>query len=99
VYLAADHVTGIPLADLLSGRSLTPADRGQLVAQLTEAVAAAHRAGVLHLQLGPSAVRISRTNGSRASIVGFGMRTIADGATGTPDDDLVALQALIRQLD
>ena len=98
VYIASDYVAGSPLSEMVARGPLEPGDRVDLARQMTEAVVAAHAAGVVHLQLDASKVKVSTAGGLRASIVGFGLSVIADGRVGGPDIDVQALEALIRRL-
>ena len=98
VFIASEYVTGSPVSVVLSGASIGTADRAEIARQLTEAMGAAHAAGVVHLGLGSSNVKISMAGGLRATMLGFGTRLIVDGATGSPDVDRLALARLIREL-
>ena len=99
VYVASEYVAGPTLSEMASRQSLERAERAEVARQMTEAVGAAHAAGVVHLDLGGSKVRVSTAGGLRAWITGFGVSVIVAGRAGSPDTDLVALDTLIRQLD
>lgn len=99
VYIASQYVAGSPLSEMLSRPSLARGDRVEIARQLTEAVGAAHAAGVVHLQLDASKVKVSTAGGLHASIVSFGLGAIAEGRVGGPDIDRLALEHLIRRLD
>jgi serine/threonine-protein kinase len=99
VYVASEYVAGPTLSEMASRQPLERAERAEVARQLTEAVGAAHAAGVLHLDLDGSKVRVSTAGGLRAWITGFGVSVIVAGRAGSPDTDLVALDTLIRQLD
>ena len=98
LYVASDYVAGWPLTSLGSRASMGMDARIEIARQLTNALGAAHAAGVVHLKLDLSKVKISTANGPRATILGFGSSLIIDGAIGQPDLDRLALARLIREL-
>jgi serine/threonine protein kinase len=98
LYVASDYVAGWPLTTLGSRGSVGMPERLELARQLTAAVDAVHAAGVLHLKLDPSRVKISTANGPHATILGLGSSIIVDGATGQRDVDRLALARIIREL-
>ena len=99
VYIASQYVAGSPLSEMLSRPSLARGARVEIGRQLTQAVSAAHAAGVVHLQLDASKVKVSTAGGLHASIAGFGLGVIAEGRVGGPDIARLALEHLIRRLD
>jgi serine/threonine protein kinase len=99
VFIASEYVAGPTLSEMTSRPPLEPAERAEIARQMTEAVGAAHAAGVVHLDLDGSKVKVSPAGGLRASITGFGLSAIVAGRAGGPDVDLAALDALIRQFD
>ena len=99
VYVASEYIAGATLAEMASRPSLERSQRAAIASQMTEIVGAAHAAGVVHLDLDRSKVRVSTAGGPRASITGFGLSVIVAGRAGSPDTDLVAVDTLIRQLD
>jgi serine/threonine protein kinase len=98
VYVASEYVAGRTLSETTSRPPLEPAQRAEIARQMTEAVGAAHAAGVVHLDLDGSKVRVSTAGGLRASITGFGVSAIVAGRVGTPETDRAALDNLVRQL-
>ena len=96
VYVASEYVAGPTLSEMAARQSLERAERAEVARQMTEAVAAAHAAGVLHLDLDGSKVRVSTAGGLRAWITGFGVSVIVAGRAGSPETDLGALDTLIR---
>lgn len=96
-YIASEYVAGWPLTALDAHPAIGQEQRGTLARQLTEAVEAAHRAGVTHLALDESRIKISTAAGLHASILGFGERLIVGGATGTIDDDRAALARIVER--
>ena len=99
VYVASEYVAGPTLTEMVARQSLDRAERTEIARQMTEAVGAAHAAGVVHLDLDGSKVRVSTAGGLRAWITGFGVSVIVAGRAGGPETDLGALDTLIRQLD
>ena len=98
LYVASEYVAGWPLTAVASRASVGMRERVEIARQLTGAIDAAHAAGVVHLKLDASTVKISMANGPRATILGLGSSLIVDGATGEPDVDRLALADIIREL-
>ena len=98
LYVASEYAAGWPLAALGSRASVGRPERVEIARQLTGAIAAAHAAGVVHLKLDASKVKISTANGPHATILGLGLSVIVDGANGQPDVDRIALARIIRDL-
>ena len=98
MYVASEYVAGWPLAALSSRVSVGMPERVEIARQLTGAVDAAHAAGVVHLTLDASKVKVSTANGPRATILGLGSSLIVDGASGQPDVDRLAPTRIIRDL-
>jgi non-specific serine/threonine protein kinase/serine/threonine-protein kinase len=98
VFVASEYVAGPTLSEMTSRPPLEPVERAEIARQMTLAVGAAHAAGVVHLDLDGSKVRLSTTGGLRVWITGFGVRAIVAGRAGGPETDLIALDILIRQL-
>ena len=98
LYAASEYVAGWPLTALGSRVSVGINERAEMARQLTGAIDTAHAAGVVHLTLDPSKVKISTANGPHATILGLGSSLIVDGADGPPDVDRIALARIIREL-
>jgi hypothetical protein len=101
LYVATEYVPGWPLSALGSHRSLGMDERVAIARQLAAAIGAAHAAGVVHLRLGSSKVKISTATGPRATILGLGLSIIVDGAGGKNDRsdiDRLALSGIVRDL-
>ena len=98
LYVASEYVAGWPLTALGSRASMGMDERVEIARQLTGAVDAAHAAGVVHLKLDTSTVKISTANGPHATILGLGLSLVVDGANGQPDVDRIALARIIREL-
>jgi serine/threonine-protein kinase len=88
LYLVFEYVEGPTLKDrLLEGR-LSPAQAARLARELGEALALAHRAGVVHRDIKPENIILSTTGGK---IADFGIARVPDstlthqgGLMGTP---------------
>ncbi len=79
LYLAMEFVQGEDLQDLLADRSLSKADLLEILAQVSEALAYAHRKGVLHRDVKPSNVRVSRESGKlQAKLMDFGIARMSE---------------------
>ena len=66
LYLVADFVVGLTLADVLTGRLLTFRESAKLSADVGDALHYAHSLGVIHRDVKPSNIMI-RPDGSPAS--------------------------------
>lgn len=79
LYLAMEFVQGEDLQDLLADRTLSKADLLEILAQVSEALAYAHRKGVLHRDVKPSNVRVSRESGKlQAKLMDFGIARMSE---------------------
>lgn len=79
LYLAMEFVQGDDLQDLLADHSLSKSDLLEILAQVSEALAYAHRKGVLHRDVKPSNVRVSRESGKlQAKLMDFGIARITE---------------------
>jgi serine/threonine-protein kinase len=80
-YLVMEYVDGLTLSEFLSrveGGTLTHDEVAYLVAQLGDAVAFAHREGVLHLDIKPSNIMLTHDGGVK--LCDFGMATLSSAA-------------------
>jgi serine/threonine-protein kinase len=85
-YLVMELVDGPSLAALLARGPLEPVRAMDLVAQAARALQATHAAGLVHGDLTPASLLVSRSSG-QLKIIDFGMA----GANGAPAADLYAL--------
>ena len=98
LYVASEYVGGWPLTALGSRAEVEIGERARMAHQLIGAMSEAHAAGVAHLKLDASRVKISTANGPHATILGLGSSLIVDGAEARPEPDLLALVGLVRDL-
>ncbi|MGQ0733889.1 MAG: hypothetical protein ACT4QD_09565 [Acidobacteriota bacterium] len=98
IYAASAYVAGRPLTPATVRSSVPLLLRRPIVKQLGDAVDAAHAAGVVHLGLTASKVKLATTTVPHATILGFGSRVIIDGEEGSPDEDRRALAHLVREV-
>jgi hypothetical protein len=98
LYVASEYVAGWPMTALGSRASVGIDERAQMARQLAGAIEAAHAAGVVHLKLDASRVKISTADGPHAAILGLGSSLIVDGAEAQREPDLLALVRLVGDL-
>lgn len=79
LYLAMEFVEGEDLQDLLASGGLSKIELLEILAQVSEALAYAHRKGVLHRDVKPSNIRVSRESGRlQAKLMDFGIARVAE---------------------
>jgi serine/threonine protein kinase len=98
LYVASDYVTGWPLTAIGSHASMSIDERGEVMRQLTAGIDAVHAAGMVHLTLDASHVKISTAKGLHATILGLGSSVIVDGAAGAQAVDRRALAQIADAL-
>jgi len=98
VYTASEFVAGWPLDAIDDHKSIGPDGRTEIARQVTAAVAAIHDAGLAHLALEGSNVRVSTASGVHATVLGLGVRLIVDGDEPSSDVDRIALAKLHYRL-
>lgn len=84
--LVFEHAPGTSLSEVLDHRTVAPSHALDLMATLVAAVSAAHRAGLVHLDLKPSNVIVNGSRWDRPLLIDFGSaRPIGfDPGPGTP---------------
>ncbi|HET8715218.1 MAG TPA: serine/threonine-protein kinase [Holophagaceae bacterium] len=79
LYLAMEYVEGDDLQALLAERALSKAELLEVLAQVAEALAYAHRKGVLHRDVKPANIRVSRESGRlQAKLMDFGIARLSE---------------------
>jgi serine/threonine-protein kinase len=79
-YFVMELLPGHSLSSVISAEGPLPVDRGvRLMAQIVDALAAAHRAGVVHRDLKPDNIVICQTGrgGETAKVLDFGLAQVA----------------------
>lgn len=71
LYLVSEYVEGETLGQVVAGRPLNPRRAAEITAQVADALAQAHSAGVLHLDLRPDTIVITRKG--QAKVVDAGL--------------------------
>ncbi|GIE95180.1 hypothetical protein Ari01nite_26450 [Paractinoplanes rishiriensis] len=84
-YLVMEFVDGQPLAQRLTTGPLAEPELTRLAGDVAEALAAAHRAGVVHRDIKPANIII--TGSGRARLIDFGLAATRFG--GTPDEAVI----------
>ena len=84
-YLVMEYVDGVTLRDAMRGRKLAPAEALAVVPQICEALAYAHAQGVVHRDVKPENILLTRDG--RVKIADFGLAKVTDSGgvslTGT----------------
>ena len=98
VYLASRFVVGSPLT-LIGTRAATDArQRIAIARQLIDAIEIAHDAGLVHLKIRPSLVRVAAAPKVHVTVLGLGSSLILDDVRGDRRQDLAALAGVITEL-
>ncbi|MDN3238313.1 serine/threonine protein kinase [Glycomyces tritici] len=88
VYLVMELVDGVSLAELLHREErLDPARTMRIVAEAAEALAAAHRRGIVHRDIKPGNLLIDADD--RVKVVDFGISLFANRSRLTPSDQVL----------
>ncbi|HEX4562256.1 MAG TPA: serine/threonine-protein kinase, partial [Gemmatimonadales bacterium] len=93
-YIVSDLVRGVTLSEWLSGRKPTPSESAAMVANAAEALAAAHRQGVVHRDVKPSNLMID--GDGKVHVMDFGLaKRDAGEITVTLDGRILGTPAYI----
>ncbi len=86
-FVAMELIDGTTLAEQLEGGALPGGEVGRLALELASALAAIHRAGVVHRDVKPSNVMVTRSG--RLVLLDFGLARGADAASLTRRDQIL----------
>jgi hypothetical protein len=92
-YLVEELVRGSTLADRLRDGPLDPRAAARLVAEVAEALDAAHRLGVVHRDVKPSNVILDPDGRPHVTDFGLAKRDADDATTMTPDGEVLGTPA------
>ena len=96
-FIAMEYVEGKTLHDLIQLKGLKTADTLHYAAQIADALAAAHRAGIVHRDIKPSNIMIA---GSFVKILDFGLAKLTEQADpGDPGDPNAPTQTMPPQTE
>jgi serine/threonine-protein kinase len=73
-YIAMEEIAGRPLAQIIAAGRLLPEEAARIVSEAARALAAAHRAGVVHRDLKPGNIMVRRDG--RAALLDFGLSAL-----------------------
>ena len=80
LYLVMEYVPGEDLATLMNRDELTPSDLLEVLAQVCEGLAQAHKHGIIHRDIKPTNVMVQREDGElRAKVMDFGVAKLSGG--------------------
>ena len=80
LYLVMEYVPGEDLAVLMARDELMPSDLLEILAQVCEGLAQAHKHGIIHRDIKPTNVMVQREDGElRAKVMDFGVAKVSGG--------------------
>jgi tRNA A-37 threonylcarbamoyl transferase component Bud32 len=80
LYLVMEYVPGEDLGSLVARNAITPSDLLEILAQVCEGLAQAHRHGIIHRDIKPTNVMVQREDGNLlAKVMDFGVAKLSDG--------------------
>jgi serine/threonine protein kinase/Tol biopolymer transport system component len=86
-FIAMEYVAGPSLADLLGRRQLSIREAVKYAAQIADALAAAHAAGILHRDLKPANIMV--TDRDSIKVLDFGLAKLTESLDGNSMDEPV----------
>lgn len=98
VYLASRFVAGSPLTVIGTRAGIDAGQRIAIARQLVDAIEAAHDAGLVHLKIRPSSVKVATAEHFHVTILGLGSSLLLDDVRGGRENDLTALVDVIASL-
>src|SRR6185295_7529543 len=81
IFIAMAYCEGESLADVIARGPMAPRDAAEIARQIADALAAAHKRGIVHRDVKPANVMIS--DGGRARLVDFGIAHVSGTERGT----------------
>jgi len=80
LYLVMEYVPGDDLGTLMARDELNPSDLLEILAQVCEGLAQAHKHGIIHRDIKPTNVMVQREDGElRAKVMDFGVAKLSGG--------------------
>lgn len=80
LYLVMEYVPGDDLGTLMARDELNPSDLLEILAQVCEGLAQAHKHGIIHRDIKPTNVMVLREDGDlRAKVMDFGVAKLSGG--------------------
>jgi len=95
VYIAYEFIPGRTFRETLRAGALDDADAVEACAQVSDGLAHAHRAGILHRDVKPSNVLLAEGDRIAAKLLDFGLARMAEAETLTAQGDVPGTLAYI----
>ncbi|HEX9189270.1 MAG TPA: protein kinase [Vicinamibacteria bacterium] len=95
-FIVMEHVAGRPLGQAIPAGGLPIREALRVAAQVADALAAAHAAGVVHRDLKPGNVMVGEDG--RVKVLDFGLATLAADAGDAPSERLTREGAVVGTL-